>query len=346
MVLILSCDDSGIGMKHPVYRDVMIYLIAGSLLLSVGWLAHVIYQASMPRKSDRRVVQHGFRYISPLMDVELPAGMTMDHRRIPFLIRIEEFVNKQIKSRNAHDISVFYRELHHGEWFSINEETEYNPASMMKVPVMIAWLKRAEKDPHVFKQMFLYDGKKDMSLLQDIRPQHTLTPGQRYTVRELLDFMMRYSDNNATALLYDEMDPKELDVVLDGTDVYNRSNEENNIITAHGYSGFFRILYNATFLNRQMSEMALEILSHEDFPQGISAGVPAGIPVAAKFGEYVGGINRDEKQLHEFGLVYHPGHPYILGIMTKGQDFVLQAEIIRDISKMIYTEVDKIPEKH
>ena len=44
--------------------------------------------------------------------------------------------------------------------------------------------------------------------------------------------------------------------------------------------------------------------------------------------------------MHEFGIVYHPKGHYILGIMTRGRNFAAQVAIIRDISKMIYTEVD------
>jgi hypothetical protein len=68
--------------------------------------------------------------------------------------------------------------------------------------------------------------------------------------------------------------------------------------------------------------------------------------VAAKFGEY---IEKDKggnyKQLHEFGIVYHPRSPYILGIMTRGNDFEKQAETIREISRLIYTEVGKTASK-
>jgi hypothetical protein len=89
-----------------------------------------------------------------------------------------------------------------------------------------------------------------------------------------------------------------------------------------------------------MSEKALELLTREDFPQGIAAGIPKGIPLAAKFGEFEEETGKKEKQLHEFGIVYHPKGPYILGIMTKGSDFTLQANVISAISALVYQEVD------
>ena len=77
----------------------------------------------------------------------------------------------------------------------------------------------------------------------------------------------------------------------------------------------------------------------QDFPQGIVAGVPPGITVASKYGEYAQGKGGEEKQLHEFGIVYHPNGPYILGVMTQGSNFERQAEVIRTVSAMIYGEV-------
>jgi len=45
------------------------------------------------------------------------------------------------------------------------------------------------------------------------------------------------------------------------------------------------------------------------------------------------------RQLHEFGIVYHPRGPYLLGVMTKGHEFARLAAVIREISGAVYTEV-------
>jgi len=91
-----------------------------------------------------------------------------------------------------------------------------------------------------------------------------------------------------------------------------------------------------------MSEKALKYLSHIDFHEGIAGGVPAGVPVASKFGEKV---LDDGKvvELHEFGIVYHPRGPYLLGVMTKGSDLGRQSAVIREISRLIYAEIDTQP---
>lgn len=315
-------------------------LVVIALLLAAGWHAHRWYSSHTGGKKQRRVSAQGYRFTSPLLDVELPEGMTVSREPIPFKQKIEAFVQKLIKSGQAREVAVYYRDLLDGPWFGINEDMAFNPASMMKVAVMIAWLKRAETRPSVLKSTFTYEGKEDMSVLQEIRPQRTLVAGRSYTVEELLRYMMSYSDNNATTLLYYGLNPTEIDAVLDGMDVDSRIDGDSNVTTVHGYSGFFRILYNAAFLNREMSEKALELLSLQDFTQGMIAGVPKGTVVASKFGELSRGLQEDDKQLHEFGIVYHPSHPYILGIMTRGSDFSKLPRIIATISELTYHEVD------
>lgn len=319
-------------------RRGMLYLLPAFLLVVTGWHGHDWYHLHFDKQKPSTVRQKGLRFTSPLLDVELPEGTSIRNEPIPFKYKIKSFVDILVKNGRVKNVSVYYRDLNDGPWFGINEKQEFDAASIMKVPVMIAWLKKAENDPKVLKRVFTYDGSRDMSASQITRPKETLSPGGGYAVEELLHYMLNYSDNNATMLLYENLGAAEINDVLDSMDVTNNPHDESNFISAHGYSGFFRILYNAAYLNREMSEKALQLLTLQDFPQGIAAGVPPGIPIAAKFGEQVSGRHGEEKQLHEFGIIYHPKGPYILGIMTKGDDFGRQAEVIRNISAMVYAE--------
>jgi beta-lactamase class A len=323
-------------MNQGNFSRVILYLGGALLLFALGWQAHTWYQRHSIHQEHRRVKQAGFKYTSPLLDVELPEGYRVNSEPIPFKYKIKAFVEKQIQSGQVADMAVYYRDLSDGPWFGINEKVPFNPASMMKVPVMVAWLKRAEKNPTILKKTFLFKEEYYTDKPQFTKPAQSLTSGASYTVEELLRYMVSYSDNKATWVLFNALNPEETSAVLDGMDVANDPSGDNNSISAHGYSGFFRILYNASYLNREMSEKALQLLSYEDFHQGIAAGIPKGVTVATKFGEDI--TDRDI-QLHEFGIVYHPQGPYILGVMTRGQDFTRQAEIISRVSAMIYNEI-------
>jgi beta-lactamase class A len=312
----------------------------GALLsFATGWYAHAtLHPPGVP--PDRRVKLGGFRLSSPLLDVELPEGYDVQHEPIPFKSKVKRFVEEQIRAGRARDVSIYYRDLIDGPWFGVNQGRKYNPASLMKVPVMIAWLKRAERDPGVLQTRLLFEEYRFPARPQTIAPTRTLESGRLYTIDELLHAMIAWSDNRAMWLLYNGLRPEELGDVLDSMDVSNDQVGGENQVTVHGYSGFFRILYNAAYLNREMSEKALELLTLEDFPQGIAAGVPRGVTVAGKFGEAASNTPGEEFQLHEFGIVYHPRGPYILGVMTVGSDPTSQAKVISGISALVYEEIE------
>jgi beta-lactamase class A len=309
---------------------------SATLLVAAGWFANELRRGSEAPERDRPVRLGGFRFVSPLLDLELPEGYSVRHEPIRFKHRIRQLVERQIQSGRARQVSVYFRDLLDGPWFGINERVPYNPASLMKVPVMVAWLKRAQTDARVLDRTFLFDEQNYPEKRQVVAPEKTLANHRRYTVRELLRYMLSYSDNRAMWLLYGDLRPEELGHVLDRMDVTNDPTSSGNSVTAKGYSGFFRILFNAAYLSPEMSEYALELLSAEDFPEGIPATLPRGVRVASKFGEH---WENGEQQLHEFGIIYHPQGPYILGIMTAGSDWEQQAAVLRELSAAIFAEV-------
>jgi len=310
-------------------------LLASALLFAAGWMGRGWYRDD---EVSRRVRLGGYRFISPLLDVELPEGYGVGHEPIPFKHEVRALVEEQVAAGAVSDMAVYYRDLLDGPWFGINEQATYNPASLMKVPVMIAWLKRAERDPRELRRRLVFDAQAYPGQPQATPPARTLEAGASYTVDELLQLMLRFSDNRSMWLLYRELDERELGDVLDGMDVTNDPSGAENHVSAHGYSGFLRVLYNAAYLGREMSEKALELMSHQDFPQGIVAGVPAGVMVASKFGE---DVSPGRVELHEFGIVYHRRGPYILGVMTRGQDLARQAGVIRKVSALVYQQVEE-----
>lgn len=157
--------------------------------------------------------------------------------------------------------------------------------------------------------------------------------------------MIMYSDNNAMELLINTIDKNSLQALYKKIyDVFgiNYSDQNEEFITAKSYSYFFRILYNATYLNRQNSEYALQLLSKSDFKDGLVAGLPTNIVVAHKFGERALLTPKGEvsvRELHDCGIVYYPLNPYVICVMTKGKEFKDLSRIIKDISAAVYEDV-------
>jgi beta-lactamase class A len=327
-------------MRRAVLAVPLVAVIAGAALFAAGWHAHRWSQRATSPRPSRTVRLGRAGLVNPLLDIELPPGYSVDREPISFIDKVERLVNERARTGKVREASVYYRDLQDGPWFGLNQDRRYDPASMMKVPVMVAWLKRAEKDPAVLQRSFVFDERSYPGSWQALPSDRTLADGQRYTVDELLRYMLAYSDNRAMSLLFAGLGQDELGAVLDSMDVTNETDGISNSMTVHGYSGIFRILYNAAFLDRERSEKALRLLALQDFPRGIVAGVPKGVVVASKFGEMLPATPGGDVQLHEFGIVYHPRGPYILGIMTVGRDWSAQADLLRDVSALVYREIE------
>jgi beta-lactamase class A len=241
------------------------------------------------------------------------------------------------------NVSVYLRDLQFGPWMGIGEQEEFSAASLLKVPVMLAVLKQAETHPEILGQRVEVTKELAENFEQEFKPSHHVEVDGIYTVDELLQYMIVNSYNNAkTALdaflqIYKPDDVLLMNTMddLGFTGVYRSLNDA---LTVKQVASLFRLLYNSSYLNKQMSQKALDLLLASEFRSGIVAGVPPGIPVAHKFGE------REEdtgvKQLHDCGIVYHPRDHYLLCIMTLGKDEQKLASVIADISRLIYAEID------
>lgn len=238
--------------------------------------------------------------------------------------------------------SVYLSDLNTGFHFEINPQELYDPASLMKLPLLMIYLKDAESNPGLLKQRYLFDRKIKREYASTILDK-TLNEGQSYSVEELLRYMILYSDNQAFWLLANNIDNHKFETLNNDLDIpYNISHvgkdgkQQNFIANVNSMSRFFRVLYSATYLSRKSSIYALKLLTQSTYKDGLLQGIAPYVKVAHKFGE------RNENgvaELHEFGIVYLKDKPYLLGVMTKGSDLKQLPNILSDISKIAYDEM-------
>jgi beta-lactamase class A len=231
--------------------------------------------------------------------------------------------------------------LNNGPWVGINEKEVFSPASLLKVPIFMAFLYQAQSDPSILdKKVTIDQSDINSTITQNITFDNPLTAGKEYTLEQVAESMVQKSDNTGVTVLLRNIKTDYIGNVFKSIGVpYQDLTTEVNI-RVKDYAGFFRVLFNASYLDREMSEKALEILTHSDYNNGIVVGVPKEVKVAHKFGERNLEGSTDN-QLHDCGIVYYPGKPYILCIMTRGNDFKNQEKTISEISSYVYDEVDK-----
>ena len=288
-----------------------------------------------------------FRFIRPLRGPR-PADRARSPRELrPFRYKVNALIQSKLSAGDASIVSVLFRDLKSGHGFGIRDQEAFSPESLLKLPLMVAYFKWAESNPSILRKKMLYVGGDD-----EIGPQHTKTAnriekGRSYTVDDLILRMIAYDDADAHALLMASLPPGYLDRVF--KDVYPNYDpaKKDDTVTFSAYASFFRVLYNASYLNNEMSEKALSYLSRSAFRDGIVSGIPSNVDCAIKSGERAmqadagRGIEKDVKQLHEFGIIYYPGRPYLMGVMARGEDPEKLTNVIRDVTTLIYEEIDR-----
>ncbi|MCW3121357.1 MAG: hypothetical protein JWQ38_849 [Flavipsychrobacter sp.] len=275
--------------------------------------------------------QKGYKLIKPMLWAK-PAKESQAFSALKSqLIRTIEGDTRQKLLTSA---SVYLYSFSDGDWTYINPNEAFNPGSLIKVPMLITYLEMAEKDPKIFNKKILCENY-DYIPTQTYET-HAINPGRTYTVRELLHSMIAYSDNNATNLLNKNADMHLFrktftDLNIPEPDMADRDFQ----ISAKRYSRFLIVLYNASYLSRSSSELALQLLSECDFKDGMVKDLPTNIPVAHKFGEW-GNNKLNQHVLSESGIVYYNDKPYLLTVMTKGTNVKNLAPEISKISKITY----------
>jgi len=320
----------------------------GIIILIVGVSVGVFLQKYyLPHTASENYVvrEGGYNFINPLLSCDISENKQFAEYQ-PLKNKFQTYIEKNIQNGNATDISVYFRGLDSGHWSGVNENDKYSPASLLKVPIMIAYLKDADENPNILNQQIVYHQSTDENASETFKPAQYIKDGQSYMVKNLIEYMIEDSDNNAAQLLQDNVDQNSLTEVYSDLGIPVSSSNSEDSITPKQYSYIFRILYNATYLSKSMSQYALELLSASDFPQGIKAGLPASVPSSQKFGERTvldqdpttNAISLSYRELHDCGIVYYPGNPYLLCVMTKGADFSKLSKIISDISALVYQE--------
>lgn len=273
-----------------------------------------------------------FTYVTPLLscgDLDSPLPSEIESTKDA----VEHKLKALKQSGHVAEAAVYFRDLNNGPWFGIDQDEEFIPASLLKVPLMMAYYRKTEYDPSIkTKEVQLLDS--GGSLVQLIPEKESLVPGEMYLPDELVHAVAVYSNNNAAMTLHALVGEAQIGTTFRELGIPPPLTSENYQISVQKYSSFFRILYNATYLTPEDSEEALSILAKAEFDEGIVAGVPQGIEVAHKFGER--GLPSGEEQLHDCGIVYLPGQPYLICVMTRGTNIELLKKSIADISKIIY----------
>lgn len=298
--------------------------------------------ATRPADADSTILEQrlsGYRFTNPLLECDHPQHST--ERGIAVMEQaLLHYTDSLKKAGTVTHVSIYYRDLNNGPWMGINEKENYAPASLLKVPILIAALKNAENNSWYLQSKFNYTDPYDYNYTQNLTDSIGLQKDSLYSIFTYLENMIAHSDNTSKNIILNSLPPDAFEKLFNDFGVsYNRDSVSGNSLSVKAYSAFFRILYNATYLNKEMSELALQMLTKTGFNRGMVNLLPAGTIVAHKFGERTD-PNYRIYQLHDCGIVYKGTRPYLLCIMTQGKNFKTLEKVISTTSQMVYDRVE------
>lgn len=329
--------------KESIYFLIVVGLCTAIIGFFVG--EHVEmrkYDNYFDSFKPKRILNNDYKLVAPLVGIESNSANTIGR-----LYGLERDVKKYLKNNNdkVTDFSIYFRDLNSAEWVGFNEDKGFLPASLLKIAVAIKILKQQEdkgnfsntKKPYTQK---LADIEKELPNLA----QSELKIGQYYDVDFLLEKMMIDSDNGAKDMLFDMVNKEEFNKLFRLIDVKQPTEVLNYELSSKDYSFFLRMLYSSTYLGAENSQKLLDILTKVKFEHGLVKGLPPHVIVAHKFGTFTG-TDKDGNvsflELHDCGIIYNQKHPYILCVMTKGDDMNKMSDFIAGISKVVYDSAEE-----
>lgn len=259
-------------------------------------------------------------------------------------------IERLIKASGA-EVGVAWRPLDGkpGEEILINPDLSVHAASTMKVPVMIELFRQVElgqrslDDTVVVTNQFtsIQDGSPyTLSATEDSDGEIYKALGSRRSFRQLVEASIVVSSNLATNILIEHLGAANVQATIDrmgatGVKVLRGVEDQkafdagkNNTTTARGLLVLFEAIGKGTAVSPAASKAMVDILSRQEFNEGIPAGLPEGTRVAHK----TGWITRIR---HDAGIVYGP-RPYVLVVLTRGIDDPAVADrVIADITRAV-----------
>jgi len=273
-----------------------------------------------------------FHLIKPMEKVPIDSNV-QDGKSILHYNGLKVLIEEEIKEYNSTgNVGVFVQDAKTGAWMGVNEKLGFWPASLLKVPVMMAILKKVDRGEITLKDKVTLIQEDLDSFYGDLYKKGA---GVQLTIQELLKKMIVTSDNTAKNALKRQLSLEELDTVFKHVGIPDPYLETNGqIVSPRDYMRLFKALYYSTFLSPDLSELALDLTTDTQQENLISKGVPPEIQVAHKFGNFETGL------LHDCGIVYHQKNPYYICVMTIDLELEQSAGLIRKISTDVYKFVE------
>ncbi len=243
----------------------------------------------------------------------------------------------EIQKEYPQKVYAYFLYLNNGSWIGINERENFTAASMVKVPLAMAFYKAVEdgkidpNTPYIVR---------DEDLDVDFGELYKAGAGVNITGKEVARIMLESSDNTAKNVVARIMNDTGIADPLDS--VYSFFGWTFDVGETPGYSkinlrtlsNMFIALYNARYNSIEHSQLILEYLSKTPFDDKIAAGLPKAVVVSHKVG-----IADSNQTFSDCGIVYAPNRHYVLCLGSNGGNEAAANKYMAQVSKEVYSYV-------
>lgn len=201
----------------------------------------------------------------------------------------------------------FFEDLSSGFSYGYNENVKMIAAGCMKLPIAVALIKDEQEEKIDFLNKIKIESKDKVygtGIIHEF--------GEReYSIFELLVAMLIQSDNTATNKIIDiigidrinnvikELGMKNTELNRKTTDERSYSEKIENYTSAYDLSILWKHIYNATYLNKENSQMLIDILERQQIKNKLALYIPDNLKyeISSKSGDKKG-VENDTALIH------------------------------------------------
>ncbi len=229
---------------------------------------------------------------------------------------------------------IYFEYLPSGTSIGINEKEEFFPASLLKVPIVMAIYHKFElgtlkkTDIVTIKEEYIDPSSGTLWKYGANKP---------ISIEEAIKFTLLESDNTAKNVLLSVLNDYEVEFVLDTMDMDINKSESESLITPKNYASILRSLFLSSYLTEQYSNEILQLLTQSPHNERIQSGIPSNITFAHKYGD-AKATGPIPPLYSDCGIVYIPKRPFILCIFVQ-DDEKTATSIMKNVATMSYEYV-------
>lgn len=231
-------------------------------------------------------------------------------------------------------VGIIYTDLETNQTFSYQADRLFNPASVIKIPILIALYKEVEMNRISLSDRLTLEASDIQGGAGRIR-YHQL--GRQYTIKELARYMIVHSDNTATKMIIRHLTPPVLNQWFKRWGMNNTRLRTSNLLSKTSTNDMSPIDVHSLLMKVVRYDVlspihtaeVLSFLNQQKYKWGIPAQLPSRVHVYNKTGTLTA-------IRHDVGLVIDRQKAYILTVFTEQFRSQLESSaFIADISKRV-----------